>query len=352
MTGCRRTWPPKSGGQIIGDNCRVSSWGTAPTTPAHSRSTGGGTQVLDRLALANGINNSGEVVGSTCWTTSRTPPYGRRVAPFSCRRPMHTDGDRRSVTTGPLWAAIRNPVAPAWSTSGPVARREVLDLQPTGTCSGQAFDIDDADTSVRYHQSTRRPAMASGPRPRSRHAVRQVHESDAPDRPGLRLSQCDQPVGHRSSGRPWLLARALAWIYSHGSLTVRLQDLMPPDTPWTLQERPEGINNRGQIIGWAVREHRRRCAPGAIVRLIRGTRSRRARIGGGPRKIPGTALTALRRRLRPSLMYGSTLAEEMPTVDWDAYQPVAAMMGAFSGFPAIDPSFTASPYEYTDRFAQ
>lgn len=29
---------------------------------------------------------------------------------------------------------------------------------------------------------------------------------------------------------------------------------MPADTPWTLQNA-EGINNRGQIIGWAVSEN-------------------------------------------------------------------------------------------------
>lgn len=166
MTGCRRTWPPKSRvGRSSVTTRRVSSWGTAPTTPAHSRSTGGGTQVLDGLALANGINNSGEVVGydvlddfthAAVWKKGRTVQLPQANA-YGWGQAISDDGTVAGGNPQPGGTGIVNQAA-LWRNG------RYLDLQPTGTCYGQASDIDDADTSVGYISP---PGDCNGERPQA-----------------------------------------------------------------------------------------------------------------------------------------------------------------------------------------
>ncbi len=127
-----------------------------------------------------------------------------------------------------------------------------LDLQPTGTCYGQASDIDDADTSVGYISP---PGDCNGERPQAAVWTRSGRFTNLTPLTGQAFAYANA-INRSGTIVGEAFGYSLvpsAWIYSHGSLTY-LQDLMPADTPWTLQNA-EGINNRGQIIGWAVSEN-------------------------------------------------------------------------------------------------
>ena len=226
------------------------------------------------LALANGINNSGEVVGydvlddfthAAVWKKGRTVQLPQANA-YGWGQAISDDGTVVGGNPQPGGTGIVNQAA-LWRNG------RYLDLQPTGTCYGPGIRHRRRRYVGGLASATRRAAMASGPRPRFRYVVRQVHESDAPD------SARPSPMPMRSTGRAMIVGEAFgyslvpsAWIYSHGSLTIPLQDLMPRGHPMDLARTPGG-DQQPRADSYRVgrlREHRRQCAPDANVRLTRG----------------------------------------------------------------------------------